>query len=167
MTEGGDIDKLVRGTVWGGSVEPCLHQNHVFAVRCSPGLMPDYLAAWLTGPTAREYFYLTAKKTTNLASTNSTTVGQLPIMVPSIDVQVRLLNDLASAQAPLTTTVGRIEREIALLQEFRTRLVADVVTGQVDVRAVAATLPDAPESVTDLAADFDDNLADALAETDG
>ena len=33
MTEGGDIDKLGRGTVWRGEIDPCLHQNHVFAVR--------------------------------------------------------------------------------------------------------------------------------------
>lgn len=47
------------------------------------------------------------------------------------------------------------------------RLVADVVTGQVDVRAVAATLPDAPEPVADLVADSDDDPADTLAEVDG
>jgi type I restriction enzyme S subunit len=33
MTEGGDIDKLGRGTVWEGQIKPCLHQNHVFRVR--------------------------------------------------------------------------------------------------------------------------------------
>ena len=33
MNEGGDNDKLGRGTVWQGQIEPCLHQNHVFAIR--------------------------------------------------------------------------------------------------------------------------------------
>src|SRR3546814_17828054 len=33
FTEGGDFDKLGRGTVWNGEIKPCLHQNHVFAVR--------------------------------------------------------------------------------------------------------------------------------------
>lgn len=33
MTEGGDRDKLGRGCVWHGEIEPCLHQNHVFAVQ--------------------------------------------------------------------------------------------------------------------------------------
>ncbi len=28
MTEGGDLDKLGRGTVWNGEIENCLHQNH-------------------------------------------------------------------------------------------------------------------------------------------
>ena len=73
MTEGGDIDKLGRGTVWDGSVERMVHQNHVFAVRAKLGrLMPAFLAWWLDTSIAKEYFYLTAKKTTNLASTNQT-----------------------------------------------------------------------------------------------
>lgn len=38
-------------------------------------------------------------------------------------------------------------REIALLREFRTRLTADVVTGQVDVREVASTLPDVSDEL--------------------
>ena len=35
MTEGGDRDKLGRGCVWHGEIEPCLHQNHIFAVQTS------------------------------------------------------------------------------------------------------------------------------------
>lgn len=115
--------------------------------------MPGFLAAWLAGPRARNYFYLTAKKTTNLASTNSTTVGELPIIVPTIAEQRRLLRAIADETTPLVVAGEKAQREIALLQEFRTRLVADVVTGQVDVRAIAATLPDAPEAVPDLVAD--------------
>jgi hypothetical protein len=37
--------------------------------------------------------------------------------------------------------LARAEREIELLREYRTRLVADVVTGKLDVRAAAAKLP--------------------------
>jgi len=45
----------------------------------------------------------------------------------------------------------RLEREIELLREYRTRLVADVVTGKLDVREAAARLPEevAPESAED------------------
>lgn len=45
MTEGGDIDKLGRGTVWRGEIDNCLHQNHIFAVRTKKHiLLPEYLA---------------------------------------------------------------------------------------------------------------------------
>lgn len=39
------------------------------------------------------------------------------------------------------TAISRLEREIELLREYRTRLVADVVTGKLDVREAAARLP--------------------------
>ena len=48
-----------------------------------------------------------------------------------VDVQTRTLN----------TTISRLHREIELLREYRTRLVADVVTGKLDVREAAARLP--------------------------
>jgi type I restriction enzyme S subunit len=52
---------------------------------------------------------------------------------------------------PLITAISRLEREIDLLREYRTRLVADVVTGKLDVREAAARLPDeaAPEIAED------------------
>ena len=42
------------------------------------------------------------------------------------------------------------EREIALLREYRIRLIADVVTGKLDVREVAARLPQEPEDLEPL-----------------
>lgn len=94
-------------------------------------------------------------------------VRGLTIVVPPLDEQRRLVDLIREESEPLTVAIDRIEREMNLLQEFRTRLVADVVTGQVDVRTVAATLPDAPESVADLVADSDFDLVDALVEVDG
>jgi hypothetical protein len=46
--------------------------------------------------------------------------------------------------APLTTAITHPERKIALLREYRTRLVADVVTGKLDVRPAARHLPAEP-----------------------
>jgi type I restriction enzyme S subunit len=51
--------------------------------------------------------------------------------------------------APLTTAIFRTEREIALMQEYRTRLTADVVTGKLDVREAAAQLPAPPTAAPD------------------
>ena len=51
-------------------------------------------------------------------------------------------------------------REIALLREYRTRLIADVVTGKVDVRAAAQGLPDEVEEMEPL------HEVEALAEAE-
>jgi type I restriction enzyme S subunit len=80
MTEGGDIDKLGRGCVWRDEILGCLHQNHVFAVRCRRDvLIPEFLVGLMTCQHGRAYFQLTAKQTTNLASTNSTTLRAFPV----------------------------------------------------------------------------------------
>jgi type I restriction enzyme S subunit len=50
---------------------------------------------------------------------------------------------------PLVVAIARLEREISLLREYRTRLVADVVTGKLDVREAAAGLPEVNEETID------------------
>jgi type I restriction enzyme S subunit len=149
MTEGGDADKLGRGCVWDSSIAPCLHQNHVFAVRPNQSRLDPYFLSALMGTSyARAYFQVTAKQTTNLAATNKTKIGMLKVLLPKMDEQKAILTALDEETRPVTATLARVEREIALLREYRTRLVADVVTGKFDVRAAAGHLPAAePEPV--------------------
>jgi type I restriction enzyme S subunit len=146
MTEGGDPDKLGRGCVWKGAIDRCLHQNHVFAVRPNPHrLRPEFLAALLGSHYSKTYFIRRAKQTTNLASTNKTTIGQLPVLLPSLKEQNGILAAGEAEAAPVRQAMESAEREIDLLREYRTRLIADVVTGKLDVRAAAARLPDEPD----------------------
>jgi type I restriction enzyme S subunit len=59
--------------------------------------------------------------------------------------QETILAFIRSETCGLSATSSRLEREIKLLHEYRTRLIADVVTGKLDVRQVAAGLPEAIE----------------------
>ena len=67
----------------------------------------------------------------------------------------------------IDTPICRLNREIDLLREYRNRLVADVVTGKLDVRAAAAALPqdELPSAIEPDALDADDDL-DALDESE-
>lgn len=87
FTEGGDFDKLGRGCVWRGEIDPCLHQNHVFAVRTRTDLLPDFLAAHAASQRGRAYFLDCAKRTTNLASINSTQLKAFPVPLPPLPEQ--------------------------------------------------------------------------------
>lgn len=154
MTEGGDPDKLGRGCVWDGQISPCLHQNHIFAVRTErTRLHPNFLVALLSSYYAKIYFLLTAKQTTNLASTNKTTIGQLPILLPSVKEQTQLLSILALETQQVQQAMATARHEIDLIREYRTRLIADIVTGKLDVRAVAAQLPIEEDEPTAFVAD--------------
>jgi type I restriction enzyme S subunit len=91
---------------------------------------------------ARAYFQSTARQTTNLAATNKTKIGLFKVLLPKVDEQTRILTALNDETRPVTTAITRLEREIELLREYRTRLVADVVTGKLDVRPAARQLPE-------------------------
>ena len=68
--------------------------------------------------------------------------GQIPIPVPPVDEQRAIVNFYNEATVDTDHVINQTHRQIALLQEYRTRLIADVVTGKLDVREVAAELPE-------------------------
>jgi type I restriction enzyme S subunit len=70
---------------------------------------------------------------------------QLPY--PGPEEQAAIVEHLARARASFNITIDKARREVDLLQEYRTRLIADVVTGKLDVREAAARLPDEPEEL--------------------
>ena len=135
MTEGGDIDKLGRGCIWMGEIPDCLHQNHIFAVRPNRAVLkPAFLVALIESFHGRNYFQVTAKQTTNLAATNRTTLGNFPFYLPSIAEQQTILDRVAERRDALDVAIACTRDQIDLMNEYRTRLIADVVTGQLDVR---------------------------------
>jgi type I restriction enzyme, S subunit len=70
----------------------------------------------------------------------------LPLM--PLPEQKQIAAHIDSATKAIETSHSRTEREITLMQEYRTRLTADVVTGKLDVREAAARLPDLPADVS-------------------
>ena len=66
----------------------------------------------------------------------------LGVLVPPKDEQTAIVEYLDKANAGIDSAIARARRQIELLQEYRTRLIADVVTGKLDVREAAARLPD-------------------------
>lgn len=66
------------------------------------------------------------------------------LALPPLAEQEQIVASLVRRTGAIDATLERTEREISLIREYRTRLVADVVTGKVDVRAAAAALPDEP-----------------------
>lgn len=94
-TEGGDRDKLGRGTVWHGEIPECVHQNHVFKARLQQErAMPDYVAYWSMSTYARNYFYEKGKQSVNLASINKTVLSALMLPLPSLYTQEAVVEDI-------------------------------------------------------------------------
>ncbi|SDP94515.1 conserved hypothetical protein, ribA/ribD-fused [Rhodoferax sp. OV413] len=69
---------------------------------------------------------------------------QMPNLSPPRAEQEEIVSFIANRTTHLNVAIVRTEREIALMQEYRTRLTADIVTGKLDVREAVMNLPDLP-----------------------
>ena len=59
----------------------------------------------------------------------------IPLLCPPRAEQERIVEHLERVTAATNSAITRARRQIELLQEYRTRLIADVVAGKLDVRA--------------------------------
>ena len=88
LTEGGDPDKLGRGTLWRCEVPECIYQNHVFRVRLHDETLNPVFLKWLVGSArGKAYFLKSAKQTTGIASINKTQLEGFPLFIPPIALQ--------------------------------------------------------------------------------
>lgn len=87
LTEGGDPDKLGRGSVWRGQIPDCIHQNHIFRVRPGPLVRSEYLSAIIGSARGKRYFLRAAKQTTGIATINMTQLKAFPVLVPPLSLQ--------------------------------------------------------------------------------
>jgi len=131
LTEGGDADKLGRGHIWRNEVSPCLHQNHVFAVRVDQTVLePTYFSYLVSSDYGKAYFLNCAKQTTNLASINSTQLKAFPCLVPSLSEQRCVSTILHSVDE-------RIAKELdkkAQLEILKKGLMQQLLTGRLPVK---------------------------------
>lgn len=130
MNEGGDFDKLGRGAVWEGQIPNCLHQNHVFRVRCDQTkLLPGFLALWAASDFGKRFFILASKQSTNLASINSTQLKSFPVLTPSVEKQREILNAVEAIDA----IQAQNKAEVAKLRLKKQGLMRDLLTGKTRV----------------------------------
>lgn len=135
MTEGGDLDKLGRGTIWQGQIENCVHQNHIFRVRADrTQLNPWYFALVVESDIAKSYFNRVAKRTTNLASTNKTQVRAFRFPLPPLSEQEEIAGLMSASKA----TIGVCVDKFAALEQLKKSLMHDLFTGTVRIKPVGS-----------------------------
>jgi len=88
---------------------------------------------------------------------------RLLVALPPRAEQADLLAHIDGQTSLPVAAIDRARREIELLREFRTRLIADVVTGKLDVREAAARLPEDGEEPESL--DVTETLGEAEEES--
>ena len=129
-------------------------------------VIPEFLAASLNAPRSYEQSQLFTRGATN-QDLGLGRMKDIVLALPPLPDQAAILSHLTEVTRGILAAIDRTHREISLLREYRTRLIADVVTGKVDVREAAARLPDegaepATLDASDARTHADDVTADDL-----
>ena len=118
LNEGGDRDKTRPAVGSGiGQIADCIHQNHVFRARLrDETVLPRFLALYINDP-ARQWFDQHAAQSVNLASISLSTIKKLPVPLPPLGEQYRIiatledhLSRLAAADQSILTGLRRVLR---------------------------------------------------------
>lgn len=122
----------------------CLCSADMYPITPRTGeLSHDYLLLLLLSQPFTKFAVDTSMRVA-MPKVNREALANCLMWYPGPDEQSHILGFIAREGAPFEAAISGLEREIELLREYRTRLVADVVTGKLDVRPAARHLPAEP-----------------------
>lgn len=115
LTEGGDFDKLGRGYIWQNEIPECIHQNHVYAIRTNKDeISPWFLSLVTRSNYGKQYFLRCAKKTSNLATINSSQINEFKVLTPSLDLQKKLVKQYKEIEKTHEKAVDNLNKSKSL-----------------------------------------------------
>ena len=130
--------------LFAGHDSPTTFASYLVRMRPLPDQEPEYLNMALNDASFISHARRESVPSLHQSNLNPTRYGRIHIALPPKDEQGAILRTLQKETATLRDSVIQTCRQIDLMNEYRTRLIADVVTGQLDVRKAAAQLPVAP-----------------------
>ena len=107
------------------------------------GIEPEFLIHALQLQWVGEYLSAVSVGAT-MNNLNTGILKSVPILVPPVREQRNILDRIGRQSPAIHDGIKQARRQIELMNEYQTRLIADVVTGQLDVREAAAQLPPTP-----------------------
>lgn len=112
----GSASQIGRAAVWDGSIQDCVHQNHLIRVRPRGLLLPSYLGLVWNSPAVRDELSAVASSTSGLHTLSVAKLKRIVLPVPPMREQVRIveiledhLSRLDAGNRDLTMALNRAE----------------------------------------------------------
>lgn len=84
----GNPEEIGRASVWDGSVESCVHQNHLIRFRADKSrVLPDYISRMLNSQGGRRQLIAAGRTTSGLNTISTKKVKEVSVPVPPLDLQ--------------------------------------------------------------------------------
>jgi type I restriction enzyme S subunit len=106
----GSIEQIGRVALWDGSIEPCLHQNHLIKVRFAPVGLGQWSLCWLLAPSGRVAIERAASSTSGLHTLSLSKVQRLPVPLAPLAEQSRVTDEVDRLLTVATAAAGDMSR---------------------------------------------------------
>jgi len=111
----GSKSQIGRLAIWDGSIDPCVHQNHLIKVRLVVGLMNKWILFWLLSPAGRHFIEEVSSSTSGLYTLSVNKVGDLPIIAPPLAEQGQI--------------IAEVERRLSVIEELEATVQTNLTRG--------------------------------------
>ena len=145
----GNLRLVGRAGLVERTTEECIYPDLLMRMRLTGKARPLFVATVLNCGVTRSQIEAVAHTAVGTFKVNGQDVRNLWLPMPHLDEQRNVSKYIKERVAALAKAVESARRGIELIEEYRTRLIADLVTGKLDVREAAAELPEVVRAAAD------------------
>lgn len=126
----GSKDQIGRLAIWDGSIEKCVHQNHIIKVRLVDTRLGPWILSWLLSPAGREHVEKVASSTTGLYTLSISKVGNLPIPLPPFAEQLQIISQTEQRMLAASRLDSTVRQQLDRATAARQSLMKEAFSGQ-------------------------------------
>jgi type I restriction enzyme S subunit len=126
----GSIEQIGRSAMWRGEIPDCVHQNHLIRVRPGPSLLPEFLDIYWNSAVTRRRLAKVASSTSGLYTLSTAKVKAVPVPIPSLEVQRRLVEDLDRQRSVVLNLASEVVTALRRSAALRRSVFERAFTGQ-------------------------------------
>jgi type I restriction enzyme, S subunit len=130
----GSASQIGRAALWDGSIEDCVHQNHLIRVRPKTGLNAPYLEAVWNSPQNRRQLTDLASSSSGLHTLSVSKLKSLKLPVPTLERQQELVAELQDVRDRRRRLAIELDSAITRTKQVRRSLLAAAFSGRLTGR---------------------------------
>ena len=126
----GNPAEVGRVAIWDGSIDDCVHQNHLIRARPNRSIvLPEYINAYLNSSSGRQQLLRSGKTTSGLNTISTSNVKDCVLHVPPLELQRRYTQIIEVARSVISIATSSSN----IVFELSTALISELLKIDADI----------------------------------